>query len=386
MHNIEYIKQIILQHFQNPNCTESDDNDLDRLIEQYPQLKTLIEEFKNKDQSAKHLTRYNHISELNKELVYDRILDQLEISTPKKSFKIHRIIGYAAACIILLCSIGYLTKNYYETKVDNIELAASNIKAGEKGAIIRLSDGSTVELSSLQDGIVTGEDVTYEDGSKIFDEKDLKNNQKITLVIPNGKEFQITLADGTKVWLNAGSELSYPIKFNGNKRIVNLKGEAYFEVAKNPSKPFVVESNKQTIEVLGTHFNINDYEGGESQVTLIEGKVQVESDKKSNKILTPGQQSSVKNGKMSIRNVDVNEYIAWKNGEFTFNDEGLDKAMDKIKRWYDLDIEVKESAKNIHLWGSIQRTSSFADVLKLIKLTNKNLKIDIDGKKVTVSI
>lgn len=141
----------------------------------------------------------------------------------------------------------------------------------------------------------------------------------------------------------------------------------------------------QTIEVLGTQFNVNEYNSTSSSVTLVEGKVQIETINKDNVILLPNQHATNNNGTIAVKNVDVSEYIAWKNGEFLFNYENLATAMEKIKRWYDIEIEVDPAANDIQLWGSIKRKQNFAEVLKLIKLTNQNLKININGRKVTVT-
>lgn len=385
MHKIDKIVSLLRRYFIDSENLHDDKKELLDILDKHPELTTLAEELKDKQKFSEIIKDYNNSETNDSQKILNRILAQIQ-GKPKKQFSIKKLTIYAAACVLLISGVFFLFDTTNKMTVQNEKtLNTGDFKAGEKGAVLKLADGSTIELNGAKDGIVSKDGLEYEDGTKLIDEKTLEANRMLTLVIPNGKEFQITLHDGTKVWLNAGSELTYPSKFSEKERIVSLKGEAYFDVATNANKPFLVKTANQTIQVLGTEFNVNEYETNISTVTLVEGTVKVESPNNKSVLLQPNQQSTNKNGALVVKTVDVNEYIAWKHGEFVFNYESISSAMDKIKRWYDLDITVDPAVNNIQLWGSIKRKENFAEVLKLIKLTNENLKINIDGRKVYVT-
>lgn len=200
-----------------------------------------------------------------------------------------------------------------------------------------------------------------------------------TLNIPRGGEFQLLLSDGTKVWLNSQSSIHYPIKFNGDKRVVQLTGEAYFEVAKNEDKPFEVITGNQTIRVLGTSFNVNYYPEDEQIVsTLLEGKIQVNSGK-SNTIMTPGEQViyDIKKESITKKEVIVENFIAWKNGEFYFHDRSLEHIMKVLARWYNIEVFYENGTKrDIRFTGSLKRYKRFEEVVELIEATD-DVKFEI---------
>ncbi|WP_432327294.1 FecR family protein [Mucilaginibacter sp. P25] len=196
---------------------------------------------------------------------------------------------------------------------------------GGNKAILTLGDGSTIVLNGAKIGKLARQDnilikkaadgqISYRD--VVVDFHPSKNIIYNTATTPQGGQYQFILADGTKVWLNASSSIKYPVVFNGNERRVELTGEAYFEVAHNAKKPFKVISNGQTVEVLGTHFNINAYNDEQAvKTTLLEGSVKVSAGKVSN-IIKPGQQARFDHGLIDVMNVDADEVVAWKNGFF----------------------------------------------------------------------
>jgi len=382
MHHIDKITLLLKRHFVGSGNIEADKKEIMELLERHPELNQLLDEFKNPELAGKIFREYNDLDISNQNLVLESILERIN-KKPSKRTSIYKISLYAAACAALI--IGFYFFNRTTTKEINSEIIAENIVAGEKGAILRLADGTSIELSSDKEGIVSGEDLRYEDGSKLLDGNALEANKLLSLVIPNGKEFQVTLSDGTKVFLNAGSELTYPARFTGTSRDVVVKGEAYFDIAKNTKMPFRVKTQTQTIEVLGTQFNVNEYSKSSSSVTLVEGKVAISVPNQNDVILSPNQHATNTNGKIAVKNVDVSEYIAWKNGEFVCNYESVSDALENIKRWYDIEIEIAPAVDSIQLWSSIKRKEDFAEILELIKLTNQNLKIDIKGRKVTVT-
>ena len=209
-----------------------------------------------------------------------------------------------------------------------------------------------------------------------------------TISTPRGGQYQLILADGTKVWLNSSSSLRFPSNFTGDERKVTLTGEGYFEVAKNAAMPFKVEvAGKEEVKVLGTHFNINAYED-ESNIntTLLEGKVEVTSfANKFSNILSPGQQAKLNTaGQIKINNqVDVEQVVAWKNGVFQFGDEmDIYSVMKQISRWYDLEVTYKGNVSG-DIGGSISRNVTVSKVLNMLEIASE-LKFEVNGRKVLV--
>jgi ferric-dicitrate binding protein FerR (iron transport regulator) len=206
-----------------------------------------------------------------------------------------------------------------------------------------------------------------------------------TIATPRGGQYQVVLADGSSVWLNAASSLRFPTNFVGKERRVEVKGEAYFEVAKNKAMPFVVVANGAEVQVLGTHFNVKAYDDeAVLRTTLLEGSVKFVSG--SNTVtLKPGQQSRLKeNGGVDVVNeIDVDKVVAWKNGYFDFDGESLETITKQLARWYD--VEVVGTARIAdQFYAEIPRSTKLSDVLHALELTGK-VHFQIDGKKVTVT-
>ncbi|MEP7257618.1 MAG: FecR domain-containing protein, partial [Flavitalea sp.] len=203
------------------------------------------------------------------------------------------------------------------------------------------------------------------------------------MATPAGRQYSLTLADGTRVWLNASSSISFPTVFGNKKREVSITGEVYFEVAPVKTAPFVVKHNGNIeVEVLGTHFNINSYDNEATpRTTLLEGKVKVKF-QNSTSILKPGEQASLnKEGNISIAsNVDLEEVMAWKNGMFQFDNTAIDAVMRQLARWYDVEIEYRGAILK-HFGGNISRDVNLSQVLKILELTGE-VKFRIEGKKI----
>jgi len=210
-----------------------------------------------------------------------------------------------------------------------------------------------------------------------------------TVTTPAGGQYQVTLPDGSRVWLNAASSITYPTMFNGNDRTVQITGEVYFEVAHDATKPFRVKSNGQTIEVLGTHFNINAYDDENViKTTLLEGSVKVTTGDHV-ALLQPGQQSQVATAEnptgifKGIQNVDTDEAVAWKNGLFRFDKADIKTIMRQFSRWYDVDVVYQGDIKERVFSGSMHRNLSAANALELLSLAN--VHFTIDRKNIVVS-
>ncbi|MBD1433717.1 FecR domain-containing protein [Sphingobacterium sp. DN00404] len=387
------IDQTVLQwkrYFINPTRDRATEIDINTFVEKHPSLKELLGEMENNDQFIEAIKLYNSLSQDDDHMANDpiltKILDRIQETTEIQPVNKMKWFSYAlagiAACAALVMGILWLQPSQPIKQPDTMELA-TNILPGKNGVRLSMSDGWNVELRSDEGGIITGDQLRYSDGSPLFDDGTQVNDAVMTLSVPRGNDFYVVLADGTKVWMNAESELCYPQTFAGENRVVQLTGEAYFEVAKDKSKPFIVETVNQRIEVLGTHFNVNAYPTErKSAVTLVEGRIAVSIEGQKERVLYPGQQALVTQKHLEVGDVNVDEYIAWKNDEFMFNEESLVEAANRIGRWYDLDIDVDPALKDIHLWGSVPRRENFGQVLKLIQLTNKNVKVEIEGRRV----
>jgi len=292
----------------------------------------------------------------------------------------------SAAAILLVMGLGfYFYKIQNRGIKDKISLA-QDIPPGRNTAILALAGGKTINLSDMKGGVVIADNkLVYNDGSSVTVSERIESNltQEMTASTPRGGIYNVTLPDGTKVMLNAESSLKFPSVFKGENRKVELRGEAYFEVAKDKLHPFVVQSEGQTVEVLGTHFNINSYRSNRYiKTTLLEGSVKV-TGKDNELVLRPGEQSKLTAGQLSMQFADVEEAVSWKNGYFRFNDENIVDVMQKIARWYNIEVDYKDKPTLEGFTGTISRKSNISDVLDMLERT-KIVHFEIEGRRVIV--
>lgn len=206
-----------------------------------------------------------------------------------------------------------------------------------------------------------------------------------TVSTPKGGEYQLTLPDGTKVWLNSMSTLKFPVVFAGNERKVELTGEAYFEVAKDKTKPFFVQAKDTKVQVLGTHFNISAFaDETEVRTTLLEGSVKVDRGMKTI-VLVPGQEASASDSKVgfTVREADLEKVMAWKNGYFVFRDEPLESLMKRISRWYNIEVDYKGDMGSNTFGGKFSKNSTLSELLRSLELTG-TVKFKTQERRVTV--
>lgn len=300
----------------------------------------------------------------------------------------------AAAAIIIMLGVGsYFTFfNKGEKKNEFVKTEpAKDVKApATNRAMITLADGRTVYLDSAMNGqlavqgniklvkLANGQ-IAYQTASgEII--KELKYN---TLNNPRGsKVIDMTLADGSRVWLNAGSSVTFPVAFIGNERKVSITGEAYFEVVHNTSMPFKVSKGEMEVTVLGTHFNVNAFDDeADIKVTLLEGSVKVNNDK-SIGMLKPGQQAQVSNTIKVVDNADLKAVMAWKNGFFNFNNADIKILMREIARWYDVEVVYESAVPNLRFGGEMPRTTNLSQVMEILKTSG--VKFTIEGRRVTI--
>lgn len=333
--------------------------------------------------------------------VYNKILTRIQ-SQParKKNFIYTRWYRIAAAAVVLVALFwgGYLLLNKSAGHILPVTVSANtDVKAPDANiARIILSDGTQVYIDSVNNGEVALQSnvkviklANGEIAYRTINGKPIEELQYNTLYNPRGsRPINLMLSDGSKVWLNSESSLKYPVAFTGHDRLVEISGEAYFEVVKDLKKKFIVNiSGKTRVEVLGTRFNINSYDDEETvNTTLLEGSVKVISDRNgAGKVLFPGQQVKIdKNAIITLNpNPDLEEVMAWKNGKFIFG-ESMDmaSAMRQICRWYDIEAEFKGRITG-HIGGAIQRDVNVSQVFKMIEITGA-VKFELRGRKVTV--
>lgn len=308
-----------------------------------------------------------------------------------------RLLKYASAAAVILCiSAGlWLYLGQSKSKQNHVQVAQvkADIAPGSNKAILTLANGSQVVL----DQVMANGEVAKQAGMKItkteanqlvYAEANGSTQKEIVfneLRTPIGGQYSLVLADGTKVWLNAASSLRFPAEFKGNERKVKLSGEAYFEVAKNKKMPFKVEVNQNTIEVLGTHFNVMAYDNETAMATtLLEGSVMV-SNQYNAVLIKPNQQANLNksNNKFQVTAVDATDAIAWKNGYFLFEDENIESIMRQLSRWYNVDVEYKGAVSKDALWGNVSRFKNISEVLKTLELT-KTVHFKLEGRRVIV--
>lgn len=288
---------------------------------------------------------------------------------------IYRWITAAAACILLAVA-GYM---YMHPAKAPVTLTQQDVQPGTSRAVLTLGDGTVVTLDSagnerIQPGISRhGGELQYDSNAQVVAYN--------TLSTPNGGDYRIVLPDGTKAWLNAGSSLSYPTRFTGDERQVEMEGEIYFEVAKQAKKFLIKIKGRAVVEVTGTHFNVNAYRDEPVlRTSLLEGRIGLNG-----KQLLPGEEGLLyPGGRVATRKADVYAAVAWKDGYFSFNDASLPAVMRQLARWYNVDVEFRgQVAGDVVFSGEIGRSLTLSQVLK--GLTSTGVRFEIEsGKRILI--
>jgi len=308
----------------------------------------------------------------------------------ERNKKIIRFFRYAALLIPFFLSIYFIYQRLSDIEPE-IEML-SDIQPGTSKAVLQLANGSVIDLEKEDkqikeyDGTVvqnTQNQLIYKPVDKKQEPKKIRYN---LIKIPRGGEYQLSLSDGTKVWLNAETILKYPVTFSGKTREIFMEGEAFFEVAKNADWPFIVHTSALKVNVFGTSFNIRAYPDEEaSTTTLVSGKVSlIQSGNHKEYNLTPNDQAIVSNLETVIQKVNVNQFIAWKNGRILFEENTLEEVFNNLSRWYDIEVDyTDEEIKNLRFSIDVRRYSEFDELLKIIGLTKK-VKFEINGNRVII--
>lgn len=404
----------LLTEFFNNTLPVHQVNELLNWMRDYP---LEYQEILGTPENQQQLKRFETFANIPEELsikMHDRLIKAVteqstatnkEVNIPVKhiGFLKTNWLRYAAA-ILIVFGIGVYLLNTKQTKNPETALAKpfpiqNDILPGGNKAVLTLADGSTINLDSVSKGTLAQQGNTTviktEDGQLVYyhpstGEAKYSTNGEMsfnTMSTPRGGQYQLLLPDGTKVWLNAASSITYPTTFSAKERRVSITGEAYFEVTKDPSKKFIVNSGSISTEVLGTHFNMNTYKDDEvMKITLLEGSVKIVKGELSN-ILRPGQQAQAKERDKAIKiinNADLNQSIAWKNGIFNFNKLPLKDVMLQLGRWYNVEIVYEKNLPNISFYGEIGRDLKLRQVLN--GLSGLRIKFMLeDGKRLVVS-
>lgn len=359
----------------------------------------------NEEEKAWLENAYLHWNEVERSVPDDKLFAHaltdmerhvMNATKPYHSIRMWTKIATVAATLLLISSLGwlYFYKGNNNTQIE-ISAASVDLAPGTEKAVLILANGREINLNDAKDGTLAAEQAGLkitktDDGAVRYEQLAMETDAPIrynTIKTPAGGKYKVILEDGTKVWLNASSSLTYPTSFaSAAVREVNLKGEGYFEVSKRKEAdlalPFVVVTAKQQVRVLGTHFNVNAYEDEVAAVTtLIEGSVKINDQF----LLKPDQQALSTADVTKVRTVHATDYIDWKTGEFNLNSSDFRVMMRKIARWYDVEIVYEETApERIKLGGWISRDKNISSILNIMQGTGK-VHFKLEGRRVTVS-
>jgi len=348
------------------------------------------------------------------------------VMTPERPLSLTVKIALAIAAMITVVLTVYLFE--FPGQKSSDQMALNQVKSGSNKAILTLANGKEINLSGTQTGIVIDANkLAYTDGTQIQTGTTVQNNNRLQkLITPKGGQYQVILPDGSKVWLNSASTLSFPQQFTASRnRKVLLAGEAYFEIAKDKNHPFIVESGNQKIQVLGTHFNVNAYADEKNiKTTLLEGSVKVSmlsnavternsgasptnpnpprdnvnprlnypltpqpgvlpsTGERQGVILKPSEQATLVNNTITTQKIDPTQAIAWKNGYFQFNEASMSTIMRELARWYDIQVIFVDGQPKGQYTTKIERNIPLGKALKILKLNDYDLKLE--GKILTI--
>ena len=320
-----------------------------------------------------------------------------EVSSPVIQMAGHRTTAWwkylsgVAVLLLVFAGIFYMNSSRESIRKSTpVAQSKTDLPPGQNGAILTLANGKKIVLDSAGNGVLATQgsiqvvhangQLHYQPGSDGYT-PDLLN----TVTTPKGRQYQLVLSDGSKVWLNAASSITYPMAFNKMNRDVLISGEVYFEIAAE-KRPFTVNiDNKGSVAVLGTHFNINAYSDEPSiNTTLLEGRIKITSAQSGqSKTLLPGQQAQLKDDLQLVNDIDINQVMAWKNGYFSFDGASTEAIMRQVQRWYDAEVVYEGDVKNERFAGSVPRSENASKLLEVLELT-KTLKFTIEGKRILV--
>ena len=374
-----------LLRYTRGELSKEEEKEIEQVLSEVKEMNTLVEELKDKN-------RIEHEMHVIAKFDTERALSKLK---NRKQVKRRGILSWIAAASVVIAGVSAWILLSQEPDVDNLSVT-EKFEPGKAIVTLEMASGLKYRLDTLSSVVRNNRvNVAFDnnDGVLKIKEQDsladgtTKEIGYNTINVPYGGTYTVELCDGTKVYLNSGTTLEFPSRFDGKVRSVILKGEAYFDVARNVSKPFVVEVDEMKVKVLGTSFNVKSYvdEPG-VYTTLVEGSVAILRDGQPEKKIKPGEQAYYNKGvgTLSIAEVDVNEFTSWKDGLFYFKDIALEEILRIVSRWYDLEVfYMNQGAKSVIYSGKLPMYSSVEDVLRKFEISG-DVRFELKGRTLTV--
>lgn len=377
--NEYHIAELIGKYLRN-QLSEQEETELQDWLDGDEQHRVLLDSFRN---TAVVQGDIDFIGGVDVDAAWARIRKQNNGLRRRRAL---RYMGYAASVALIACSWLWFSKSHDQetsqiTEAGNI--FHNDVQPGGNKARLILSDGHTLDLRAYTDELQEkdGTQIVGREGALTYAGSDNRDEHLIynTLVIPKAGTYQLTLSDGSKIWLNAMSELRFPVHFGDKERVVQLKGEAYFEIAHDASRPFKVEVDGTQVEVLGTHFNINSYT--QVTATLLQGAISISNPSGAERLI-PGQEARV-GERITLHNANIEKTIAWKNGDFYFKSDDIREIMEQLSRWYDVSVHFENELPLKKFSGNIQRSVNLSEVLEMLSYVS-DAKFEVSGQQVSV--
>ena len=380
----EFAKELL--RYTRGELSKEEEKGIEQVLLEVKGMNTLVEELKDKN-------RIEHEMHIIAKFDTERALSKLK---NRKQVKRRGILSWiAAASVVVIGGVSAWILLSQEPDVDNLSVT-EKFEPGKAIVTLEMASGLKYRLDTLSSVVRNNRvNVAFDNNDRVLKIKEqdsladgaTKEIGYNTVNVPYGGTYTVELCDGTKVYLNSGTTLEFPSRFDGKVRSVILKGEAYFDVARNVSKPFVVEVDEMKVKVLGTSFNVKSYvdEPG-VYTTLVEGSVAILRDGQPEKKIKPGEQAYYNKGvgTLSIAEVDVNEFTSWKDGVFYFKDIALEEILRIVSRWYDLEVfYMNQGAKSVIYSGKLPMYSSVEDVLRKFEISG-DVRFELKGRTLTV--
>ncbi|WP_276347641.1 FecR family protein [Daejeonella sp. JGW-45] len=361
--------QDLLKRYANNQCTPEE-----RILVERWYLKESDEP--DSDRADDDLSRYE-------DEIWLGTLKKAGLPPERSKFRLYVKLASAAAVLLFIGFGAYFLRLPEESVVQKVD-RVSDLLPGGKKAVLTLSDGSRIILDDISNGrLAVQGNITISkssDGQIIYDASGALQSAPEqgynTISTPRGGEYQVILPDGSKVWLNSASSIYFPTTFSDEHRSVTLTGEAYFEVAKNPGRPFKVSANGMEVSVLGTHFNLMAYDDEASvKATLLEGSIRVSSGR-SSALVKPGEQAEMHAKNISVNQTDVEQAVAWKNGYFYFRNTDIKSVMRQLSRWYDVEVEYAGDTPETVFSGKMYRNVNASKLLDILSYFKVNFRLE----------
>ena len=378
----------LLQLYLLGDITEEERQELEDWCKETPQNRNLFEQICQEDLFSKERSVYEKIDDTKALRTFEKHVRKVSTRGFGRWWK------YAAVLLLPILVVGLWKLVYEVEQVPVVTSSVSQIQPGCSRAVLVLDDGRTVFLKEEEEGVISedkGIMVTGERDRLVYTSSEGKNVDELRfneLEIPRGGEYKVRLADGTLVYLNSATRMKYPVKFDEKERKVYLSGEAYFEVAKDPERPFFVEMEGVEVRVYGTSFNVNTHQKGNVQTVLVKGSIGVKVlSSGMESMIRPGQMAEFKQGntKVDVKDVNVAVYTDWKDGIFRFENQRLEDILTVLSNWYDVDIFYQTvSVKELHFSGYMERYKDVSVILEAITLST-GVTFSIQGKTIIVS-